>query len=99
MNNDSCIGEMLVQFIPYLSNRRRVCVCCVCMLCGVCVCVCSQVKRKVLLHIPGMSSMLEMPRSQISTSRRFLSRLSSTIFFKDLDILAGNGKKWIGSAG
>lgn len=38
-----------------------------------------------------MSSILEMPLSQISTSRRFLSRLSSTIFFKDLDILAGKG--------
>lgn len=50
-------------------------------------------KRRVFLHSPGMSSMLEMPLSQISTSSRFLSRLSSTIFFKDLDILAGSGEQ------
>lgn len=30
--------------------------------------------------------MFEMPLSHISTSGRFFSRLSSTIFFKDLDI-------------
>lgn len=37
--------------------------------------------------------MLDTPLSQISTSRRFLSRLSSTIFFRDLDILSGSGEE------
>lgn len=37
-------------------------------------------------HRPGTSSMLEMPRSHMSTSGWFFSRLSSTIFFSDLDM-------------
>lgn len=41
---------------------------------------------KDFLHSPETSSMLEMPLSHISTSERFFSRVSSTIFFKDLDI-------------
>lgn len=38
------------------------------------------------LHKPLTSSMLEMPRSLMSTSGWFFSRLSSTNFFRDLDI-------------
>lgn len=66
-------------------------------ICAYDVCARNQIKRKVFLHSPGMSSMLEMPLSLISTSRRFLSRLSSTIFFKDFDILAGNWEQRIRS--
>lgn len=37
--------------------------------------------------------MFDIPLSHISTSGRFFSRLSSTIFFKDLDIFLEEGKK------
>lgn len=38
-------------------------------------------------HRPLTSSMLEMPRSLMSTSGWFFSRLSSTNFFRDLDMI------------
>ena len=42
------------------------------------------------LHKPLTSSMLEMPRSLMSTSGWFFSRLSSTNFFRDLDMFCSN---------
>lgn len=66
--------------------------CSVCVHVRVCVCMHACACVRACSHSPGMSSRLEMPLSQISTSRRFLSRLSSTIFFRDLDIVAGSGR-------
>lgn len=53
-------------------------------------------------HRPLTSSMLEMPRSLMSTSGWFFSRLSSTNFFRDLDMICTKRQQqrtWVKAGG